>query len=90
MVLNILISKEVILPLMVDFMDAMVAVLVVSCRAVPTTTGVVVRPPVTAATARIPSQCLTANGTPASVTASAVLCLLGLSARQLQLSMILR
>ena len=67
--------KEVILPLMVDFMDAMVAPLVASCRAVPATPGVVAR---TIVTTRFTSAWTTASGTTAAAASNTVLCLLGL------------
>ena len=75
MALIILMRKEVILPLMVDFMDAMVAMLVASCRPIPTTPGVVAR---TIVAARFTSTWTTASGTTATAATEAVLCLLGL------------
>ena len=66
------------LPIMVDFMDAMVAMAMVmkaSCRAGPTTPGVVARAIVMM---RFASAWTTASGKTTIVTKSSVLCLLGL------------
>ena len=77
MVLNTLIAQDSYLPVLVDFVDAMVAEMVASCRAIPAPPGVVTR---TVVTTRITSPWSTATGTPppAKPPIHAVLCLLGL------------
>ena len=61
--------------LIMDFMIAMVAMMVASCRSVPTPPGVVARAIVAA---RITSTWAAAPGAATAVAANAVLCLLGL------------
>ena len=60
---------------MMDFMEAMVAAMVASCRTVPSDPGVVARAIVTS---RFSSTWASAGGTTTPAAAIAVLCLLGL------------